>query len=206
VIRKLALCAALSAVLGLSGCISLFPKSEPSTLYRLTAGGAAPTAPETGAVVNVLLGRSVFPRAARDDRILTTNGAEALYLAGARWASPAQNEFDEALNRAFDAAPGVRLIGRGEASRADAMLRVEVRTFEAQYRDGPGAAPTVVVAGRATLTRLSDRNITADLPFSGEARASDNRVGPIVAAYDEAVGKALGQITGLAQAQRGPSR
>jgi len=206
VIRKLALGAALGAVLGLSGCISLFPKSEPSTLYRLTAGGAAPTTPQTGPVFNVLLGRSVFPRVARDDRILTTNGVEAAYVAGARWASPAQSQFDEALDRAFDAAPGVRLIGRGEASRADAMLRVEVRTFEAQYRDGVGSAPTIVVAGRATLTRLSDRNITADLPFSGEARAADNRVGPIVQAYDEAVGKALGQITGLAQAQRAPAR
>jgi cholesterol transport system auxiliary component len=197
--RTLALCAALAGVLGLSGCISVFPKSEPSTLYRLTAGGPAPTAQETGPVFTVLLGRTVFPRASRDDQILTTNGNETAYVAGARWATPAQNQFDEALDRAFDAATGVRLIGRGEASRADALLRVEVRTYEAQYRDGMGAPPTVVVAGRATLTRLSDRVITADLPFSGQARAADNRVGPIVEAYDEAVGEALGQITGLAQ-------
>jgi len=198
-IRYIAAVMTLGAALCLSSCISLLPKSEPSTLYRLTASGAAPAAVRSDDVVNVLLGRSVFPRAARDDRILTTNGNEAAYLAGARWASPAQGQFDEALDRAFDAAPGVRLIGRGEPSRADVMLRIEVRTFEAQYRNGTGSSPTVVVAGRATLTRLADRVITADLPFSGEARASDNRVGPIVEAYDEAVGAALEQITRLTQ-------
>src|SRR6185369_14598497 len=114
--------------LALSGCISLFPKSKPSQLYRFgqtaTAEGTAPTAART---VGVLRTNAFFPREAAGDRILTVAGGKTAYIAEARWVAPAQVLFDEAVLHAFDRAPGhVRLMSRGEPGTATYQLRLDV--------------------------------------------------------------------------------
>ena len=130
---------------------------------------------------------------AATDRILTKNGAETAYLQGARWAAPASVMFDEALAAAFDSST-VRLATRGEPGPPDAILRVEVRTFEARYLNGPAMPPTAVVEVRATLTSLKDRTLLGSKVFSSEKAANDNRVEPIIEAYDGAVGGVLEQV------------
>lgn len=194
-LRSLAAAAlALAVAASLSGCISLFPKVKPAGLYRF--GDAAPAASTVkaaaGPPVGVLKGPTVFTRAAAGDRLLTVTGSEVAYIAGARWVSPAGVLFDEAAARAFYAEGGhVRLIGRGEQVKADLVLRLEVRSFETVYVNGPGAPPEVVVQLRAVLTRASDRTLVGDKIFDARTPAADNRVGAIVAAYDQSVGKVL---------------
>jgi cholesterol transport system auxiliary component len=192
----------LAAAIGLSGCISLFPKAEPATLYKLTAATGASAVAAEPARATVLKAPTAFTRVGSTDRILTTRGAESAFLADARWAAPAQVMFDEALVSAFTAAaPGVRLVTRGEATAADQILRVEVRTFEAQYRGGKRRAPTVVVEARASLTNLRNRTPAGDQIFRAEAPASANRVGAVVSAFDVATAKVLGDIARWAEAQ-----
>ncbi|MDB5455921.1 MAG: transporter, partial [Caulobacter sp.] len=192
-LRSLAAAAlALAVAASLSGCISLFPKVKPAGLYRF--GESAPAAasqPAPGARIGVLKGPTIFTRAAAGDRLLTITGSEAAYVAGARWVSPAGVLFDEAVARAFDAGGQARLIGRGEAAKADVILRLEVRTFETVYVNGAGAPPEVVIQVRAVLTRAGDRALLGDKLFDARVPASVNRVGAIVAAYDQAVAKAL---------------
>jgi cholesterol transport system auxiliary component len=184
---------ALTVAVGLSGCISLFPKVKPAGLYRF--GDSAPVAAAKGppaTLVGVLKAPTVFTRAAAGDRLLTMTGAEAAYVAGARWVSPAGVLFDEAVSRAFYTDSGrARLIGRGEAGKADAMLRLEVRAFETDYVNGADAPPEVVVQVRAVLTRTSDRALIGDKVFDARVPASVNRVGAIVQAYDQSVDKVL---------------
>jgi cholesterol transport system auxiliary component len=193
--RKFALIAAILATAApAAGCISLFPKAKPSQLYRfgVEAAGEANTA---GRTYNVSRAPTVFTRAAASDRILTMTGAEAAYVAGSRWVAPAVTLFDEAAARTFDAAPGcARLLSRGDPSSPDARLRLEVRSFEVRYLDGPGAAPTAVVEATASLTRTKDREVILDRAFRVEERAADNRVSAIVAALDAASSRALGEI------------
>ena len=194
--RKSALIAAILVVAApAAGCISLFPKTKPSQLYRFGVEGAGEASDPNGRTFNVSRAPTVFTRAASGDRILTMTGAEAAYVAGSRWVAPAVTLFDEATARTFDAAPGcARLLTRGDPSSPDARLRIEVRTFEVRYVDGVGTAPTAVVEAHASLTRSQDREVILDRAVRVEERAADNRVSAIVAALDAASGKALNEI------------
>lgn len=183
-----AACAMLLPV-ALGGCISLFPKAKPVQLYRFGAAVPAAVAQPQTRAVTVLKGATVFPPAAAGDRLLTVNGTQSAYIGGARWVGPASVMFDDALLMAFDAPGAPRLVERGEPLTAASMLRLDVRAFEARY---PG--PTVVVQVRATLIRSADRTIIAEKMFDASAPASDNRQTAIVAGYDSAVGKVIGEI------------
>lgn len=192
----------LAATIGLSGCVSLFPKADPATLYKLTGATVASIAPSGPAASTVLKAPTAFTRVGASDRILTTAGTQTAYLAGARWAAPAQVMFDEALASAFtSAAPAVRLVTRGEVTPVDQVLRVDVRTFEAQYRSGRKSAPIVVVEARASLVSLRDRAPAGDQVFRAEAPAASNRVGSIVSAFDIATAKVLGDIARWTESQ-----
>ncbi len=194
-LRPLALTLVLPLALG--GCISLFPKAKPVQLYSFGAGVPAAAAPAARGVT-VAKGATTFPPAAQGDRLLTSTGAEQAYIGGARWAGPASVLFDDVVVKAFDASP-VRLVQRGEPLSAASMLRMDVRTFEARY---PG--PSVVVQVRATLIRNTDRTIIAEKMFESTVPASDNRQTAIVAGFDSAVGKVVGDIRDWTQANAPP--
>lgn len=187
-----------AVAIGLSGCISVFPKGDPAQLYRFD-GGLAAAAPSTGpapqgdrfGVTRTLGG---FAQAAGGDQIMTVSGSRVAYIADARWASPASVLFNEAVQRAFDANPGpARLLARGELGKAAYSLRIDVTRFETVYDRGERNAPTVVVALRVTLLN-ADRTLAANRQIEAQARADENRVSAIVAAYDEAVGKTLTEL------------
>jgi cholesterol transport system auxiliary component len=184
--------------LALSGCISLLPKSKPSQLYRFGTS-AAEASPREGAV-GVFQAHGLFPGEAASDRILTIDGGKAAYIAQSRWVAPATILWTEAVHSAFDADPGrVRLNVRGQASKSEYVLRLDVRSFEARYENGLGAAPTVVVRVRGVMSKMDMSKVTEQI-FEVKVPASDNRVGAIVAAFDKAVSDVLGQIVGWTNA------
>lgn len=185
----------------LSGCISVFPKTKPASMYRFGDADLTVSKAPPGAMFGVLKAPSAFTRAAAGDRLLTVTNGEVAYIAGARWVSPAFILFEEAIARAFENDPGrARLIGRGEVAKADLVLRLEVRTFEVDYVNGPKAAPEIVVRVRGVLNRNSDRALVGDQIFEAKVKAADNRVGAIVPAYDQAVAKVLGEVVGWVNA------
>lgn len=178
--------------LATSGC-ALLSSPDPVRLYRFgqSAGpGAAATA--TPRVTLQYAGAS-FPRAAGTDRLLTTSGAEVSYVGDARWAAPAAALFEEAVMRAFQGGP-VRLLRRGASGRADGVLRMEVRTFEARYAS-PEAAPTVVIEARVILTPVaSGMTDLLETAISVQRPAAANRVSAIAEAFDAATADLLGQV------------
>ncbi len=185
---RLTVCA-LALPLMLGGCISIFPKAAPVQLYRFGQAVPAAAASGQGGMTIVRKGATTFPPAASGDRMLTTTGAETAFIGGARWVSPASVMFDDDLLRAFDAPGSPRLVERGEPMAAATSLYLDVRRFEAQY---PG--PTVVVQVRATVMRNADRSLVGEKMFEASVPASENRQGAIVAAYDGAVVKVIGDI------------
>ena len=187
------------AAVALSGCISLFPKAEPASTYKLNVTVASPSAnPGTGAIV--LRAPTAFTRLGASDKILTIIGSETATIAGARWAAPASIMFDEALVAAFDAT-STRLVTRGDVAPADMVLRVEVRSFEARYLAGAGAAPTVVVEARASLTNMRDRTASGTRAFRVSQAATDNRVSAIVDAYNAATSQVVSEIARWTESQ-----
>jgi cholesterol transport system auxiliary component len=191
--RRLAKTLLVAAMLvPLGACISLFPKSKPVQLYRfeLPATETTTVNPQVG----VLLSPIDFQAASASDRILTMTGGEAAYVKDARWVSPATILFEEAVLRAFRGGR-TRLLQRGDVAQAQYALKLGVQTFETQY-DAPGGAPEVIIAVHALLSRNADRVVVGDQVFTARAQASENRMGGIVPAYDQALRDVMGQLTG----------
>lgn len=188
--RATAVLAAAATAVALAGCISVFPKTKPAQLYRF---GSAPAQGELAQRSSAVVKGSVdFNRAAASDRILTSDGSTVAYIAGARWVSSAPALFDEALDRAFQSPTAPMLVGRGRAGMDTPVLTLDVDTFETRYQGG--ASPTVVVDIHAVLISSSNRATLSEKTFHAETPAADNRVGPIVQAYDTSVSKALGEL------------
>lgn len=184
-----------AVAIALTGCISLFPKSKPAGLYRFGHVAAESSRPATEKTFGVFKGPTVFTRAAMSDRLLSVTDGQAAYISDARWVSPAIVLFDEAVARAFEGENSrARLVTRGEALKAVMALRLEVRSFETDYVNGPKAPPEVLVEIRAVMTRSNDRALLGDKVFVARVKAADNRLGAIVPAYDQAVGQALSEI------------
>ena len=138
---------------------------------------------------------TVFTRSAMSDRLLSVTNGEAAYISGARWVSPAIVLFDEAVARSFEGGTSrARLVTSGETTKAAMALRLEVRSFETDYVNGPKAPPEVLVEIRAVTTRSSDRALLGDKVFVARIKAADNRLSAIVPAYDQAVGQVLSEI------------
>jgi cholesterol transport system auxiliary component len=192
---RLALAAALLAAgLGLGGCITIFPKATPVQLYRFGMEPSKVTGPG-GAPFNLQRSAIIFSRPAQSDAILTSTGAQTAYIAGARWVSPAVVLFDEAIDRAFDAANGpARVVPRGEMGSGGASLKLDVETFEARYPEGGGAPPLVTVDVHALLVRSSDRSVIDERTFSVQRAADADRVTAIVRAFDDATRDVIGQV------------
>jgi len=178
----------LSAVtalgLALSGC-ALLSTPDPVQTYRF--GGQGPevvaSAPSARPVA-VALRRIDFPEASKGDRILGVTGTEAAYIGGARWITPAEILFSDALEGAFAARPDqVRLIGRREVVASARVLSLDVTTFEARY-EVAGGVPTVVIVARARMVVLPERSVSHERVFSISQPATENRVSSIVAAFD----------------------
>jgi cholesterol transport system auxiliary component len=172
----------------------VFPKAEPVQLYRF--GGDLPSAPRPPAAANTSFSVEALPitfeGSAAGDRILTTTGDEAAFIKDARWVSSASSLFEQALSNAFDADPGpARLMARGEAVRPNYFLKLEVRRFEVQYRQGQGAPPTIQVDMYASLSALTDRTLAGERLFTASVPADANRGGRIAAAYNQAVNDVL---------------
>lgn len=186
----------LAAAALLPGC-ALLSTPDPVQMYRFGASEAAmqaaPPAP-AGALRPVSVRRIQFSEAARGDRILAVTGTQAAYLAGARWVSPADQLFTEALERAFsDQSRATRLIGPREFSRSALALDIDVRSFEARYAH-EGALPVAHIAVRARILRSPAREVVDERIFTVNLPASDNRVSAIVAAFDTGVADVAGQI------------
>lgn len=189
------------AGISLAGCISLFPKEIPSQLYRFGFDAAPVDRPSAPAAGNVAIQAAPtgFDRPAAGDAILAITGEQAAYLKGARWVAPAPTLFDDAVTHAFDANPGpARLITRGEGTRPDYLMKLDVRTFELHYDQGLGEPPTVVIELFAALTRASDRSPTGERFFRAAVPASENRAGAITEGFDRAMRKILGDLVAWA--------
>ncbi len=191
-LMSLAACAALSAAV--SGC-AVLATPDPVQLYRF--GGASAYA-GTGATsacpdVHVAMRRIDFPEAARGDRLLAVTGTEAAYIKGARWVSPAETLFEEALRNAFADGGTCTVLSSAPLSRNGLLLSVDVRRFEAAYA-APGAVPDANIVVLLRLFRMSDRSLVVEDRITVRESAGENRQSAIVAAFDRATAEASRQI------------
>ncbi len=146
--------------------------------------------------VQVQLRNIEFPEAAKGDKVLGVTGAEAAYIQGARWVTPAEELYATSIAAAFATqSTRVRLIGRRELTPATRLLDIDVHAFEARY-EYTGAIPTVVVSARVRMLRFPERTIASEQTFTVTQPAAANRVSSIVEAFDIATRDLNTQIVG----------
>jgi cholesterol transport system auxiliary component len=212
----LALPVALAVPVLLSGACtgSLFQdKTPPSTMYLLTAKArtgktaAASTAPPPPAAAPALSANVDLAilrprvRAGLDtDRIALLYPDRRLdYFAGARWSGPLEEVMQDLALEAFHSSALMHNVaGEGSAFASTYWLELEVEDFQAEYAAAAGGAapPTVHVRLLARLGLAANRRVIAHLEADARQVATENRLGAIVDAYDEAVDRALREIIG----------
>ena len=116
------------------------------------------------------------------------------YFADSEWTERVPLLVQTALLQSFENSGAIAAIDRESIGlRADFILKIEIRHFEAVYAS-PNGPPEVWVAVVVRLVNPAGRDIVAHASFERRERAAANDMGRIVAAFDEALGVVMADI------------
>jgi cholesterol transport system auxiliary component len=184
-----------------TGCVgSVFQSdAKPPDLYRLDPPSSVATGPVLAQAISV-----ARPRAASSldtNRIaVVTPGHGFDYLAGARWADAAPQMVQQLLVDVLGGAGGfATAIASPSGVPADLLLDTELRHFEAVYA-GADSAPSVVVELQASLVDARRGLRVASFDAHAEVAAERNDRRAVVAAFEQATGRAVAEVADRARA------
>jgi cholesterol transport system auxiliary component len=122
---------------------------------------------------------------------LMRNPIQLQYYADARWAERAPQMVQTLIVESFENSEKIVAVGRQAIGlRSDFNLKSDLREFQAEYREG-STAPTAHVRINVKLIKQPRRQIIASQAFEASVEATSGRMGDIVRAFDEALGKVL---------------
>jgi cholesterol transport system auxiliary component len=181
-----------TAALAVAGC-GIVPSNPPAQIYVLDPDFASlPDAPKVD--WGLAVARPDVADVHDTERLALQRGQTMDYYADAQWTDSAPRLLQSLLVEAFEKSGRIGAVARdNDGVRGDYILTGEVRHFEAQYDSG-NAAPNVVVDIEAKLLTLPNRDVVATLDAHHEARAAQNSVPAVVAAFNQATGGALEEI------------
>jgi len=141
------------------------------------------------------------------------------YYAQAAWTDTTPTMIQTLIIESFENSRKIISVGRTSAGlRSDFVLQTSLREFQAEYSNvgltkkamekaesKTAVGPTVRVSINAKLVKMPERTIIASRTFEHLVIAESNGMEAIVAAFDDALGKALKRIVQwtLVQGQRG---
>ena len=199
---------------GLAGCSSLLHSDAPPVQVYTLRGvatsassdrGADPAAPIDASlrvahpVAGPGLGTSQIVLRQPDDRL-------NVYAASA-WAADAPALIESLAVESLRESGRWRSVEDAESPfPSEYLLQISIRRFDADYSGSADAAPTVHVTLDCTLGKEDARDITATFVASGSAVASANRLGEVVAAFQQATDAAMASLSQQAAAAMQPGR
>lgn len=181
-----------ATALALTACFGGLERNVPEpAVYRLTVPVAA-SGPAIAA--NLLVLQPVLAPGLATNRIATVWPGNRLdYYAGALWGDDLGPLVQGTLVEAVRAAGRVRGVeGDPGQFRATHVLGVEVARLEADYSSG--GSPVARVTMTATVARNGDRRPLMTTTAAAEAVAHANTMTDVIAALDDAFGKAAAEI------------
>ena len=188
---------ALSAMLlSLSGCGGFFESSVPAQQAYVLRLPSRPSQTQVTRVVgSVRVQRPVAGPGLDSDRIVLLRSDRRFDVyAATRWAAAAPDMLASVL---VDQLRGASLFSSVLDDTAPYAPRYNLRCglnrFEADYTGG-GHAPTIEVVLDCTFGRYRDRTLLANFTAHGSAAASEDRVGAVVAAFENATGQAIADL------------
>ena len=184
-----------STLLLLAGCSGGLKSDLPTAqvyVLRPTLAAAVATIPAAGTV------QVTPPQAAAglatDSIVVLRSGERFDYYSAARWAAAAPSMLQ---TLAIDALRGSKKFAMVESDAgpfpSEYVLSLELRHFEAEYT-GTGP-PTVHVALVCTLGKRGNRDVIVSFTAESQVKADTDRMQAVVAAFEQATGDALSQMT-----------
>jgi cholesterol transport system auxiliary component len=176
------------------GCTGLVPGSRPPPrIFRLTPKSTFPA--DLPRVDWQMIVEAPVANAGLDTtRVALMRGPHEIeYYARSSWVDTAPLMVQTLIIESFENSGKIVSVGRESLGlRADYLLKLELREFQAEYREGP--LPRAHVAISAKLVKLPARQIVAAQTFEGFETASADAVEEVVNAMDLALGRVLRDI------------
>jgi cholesterol transport system auxiliary component len=175
----------------IAGCSLPLPGQGPApALYRLTPKSTfRPDLPEVD--WQLVVETPVSNASLNSARIaLQRSPVQVEYYANAGWVDRAPVMIQTLLIESFENSRRIVGVGRENVGlRADLVLKVELREFEATYHNG--AVPDALVTVILKLVEVRRRTIVGFESFSAQVPAENDSLTAIVLAFDAALGKVM---------------
>lgn len=180
-----------------AGCAgSLLDSDLPApTSYLLAPLPPANSAsPSAASQVDLAISRPDVAPGLDTSRIAVLRGRELDYYRGVQWGGSTLEIVQALLVSSLQDQKLFRSVTPEQTRVAGAyMLDIEVRDFQAEYRDG-AAAPQAHVTIMGRLIRINDRTLVDSIAGSATRAADDNRMGAVAAAFEAAAQDVARQI------------
>jgi len=198
--------------LAVAGCTSLLRSNAPHVqIYTLRAPAASSSSGTDRAVTVDASLRVAHPRAGpglgTSQIVLLQPDHRMNVYAASAWAAEAPALLESLAVETLRGSGHWRSVQDAESPfPSDYLLQISVAHFDADYSDDTGAPPTVRVTLDCTLGKEEGRDIIATFVASGSAVASANRLGEVVAAFQQATDAAMASVSQQASAATRPGR
>jgi cholesterol transport system auxiliary component len=195
--------AAAALLLTAAACGSILPKpAQPPLLFRLT-----PLAPATAArplPLQLVVDLPTAPAGIDTARIVLSRSATSIdYFADAAWTDRAPVMLQQLIVESLENAGQIRLVAaQSPELRADAVLMVDLRAFEADYEGNE--PPELQFRIDCQLIKMPERSPIAVQSFAGHARAGANETAAIVVGFDDAFHAAMAPMAAWTAASLAP--
>lgn len=179
-----------AASLAMAGCTgSLFESDLPVSTKYVLADLPPADAPGTtvAASKDISIGRPDVAPGLDTNRIAVLKGRELDYYRGAAWGGSVNELVQKFLVNSLEDQRLFRSVTAEQARVAgDYVLDIEVRDFQAEYSDSHDA-PEVHVTIFGRVIRVADRELAGTVSASARRRATANRMGAVIVAFESAV-------------------
>lgn len=184
----------LAAAALVGGCS--FLKSNTGVEQHYVLRPAPPTAPATPVSTTLQLLRPVVEPGLDSMRIaLVRPGNRLDFYANARWSGPLADVVHSLAAQSLRASGAFGSVDTDRGGfGAQTVLAITVRRFEAEYPADELSPPTAHVRFECTLGDRLDRHTIANFDVDVAVPASENRLGPVVAALESAANQAMVQV------------
>ena len=192
----------LLASVAISACSGFKASGGSTVTYQLRA---APTASSTEAASGPsnlkafalqVQHMAAAPGLASERIALSQPGNRLDYYAASSWSAPVPELLAAMLRDSLRGIGALTAVHDDAAPfAADYFLRCNVLRFDADYAGDAEAAPTATVEVECMVGARSDRRLIANFVAGGAERATDNRMGAVVRAFETATRAALAKLT-----------
>lgn len=190
--RRLAILTVLAVSVSGCGALGLLggKSGPPPVVYEIsTARAFKPEAPRVS--WQLVVAEPYAASAINTDRIAARTGTyQYAYYSGVRWSDRAPRMVQTRLVASFENSGKITAVGRQAIGlRSDYELKSDLREFQVYLPGRKDGRPLVWVQMNLKLVKQPSAQIIASVTVDGRAYAASDSMGPIVSAFDEALGK-----------------